>query len=120
MADAGFRFSATGTGMASPGAPILASPIAASAGARQAAPHGATIETGSSASRVVIVPRSPTPVSIAFTAGGFGDHRLEIISPVSGPTAGWAVAAEWTAGARRRWRSPFAARAWHRPAWRPR
>lgn len=54
---------------------------------------------------------SPTPVSIAFMAGGLGDHRLEIISPVSGPTAGWAVAVERTAGARRRWRSPFAAAA---------
>jgi hypothetical protein len=62
------------------------------------------------AHRVVIVPYSPTPVSFAFTAGGFGDHRLEIISLVSGPTA----------GARRRWRSPFAAAAWPRPAWRPR
>src|SRR5438034_237976 len=42
-------------------------------------------------------PRSPDPVSVAFTGGGLGDHRLEIISPVSGPTAGWAVAAERTA-----------------------
>ena len=89
----------------------LAPPIAASAGARKAAQRGAMTETGLSASRVVIVPGSPTPVSIAFTAGGLGDRRLEIISPVSGPTAGRVAAAERTMGARRRWRSPFAAAA---------
>src|SRR5215831_15632180 len=55
-----------------------------------------------------------------FTAGRLGDDRLEIISPVSGPTAGWAVAADRTRSARRRRRSPFAAASWHRPPWRHR